>query len=83
MHTEVRTRESATPFIPSLRYQAPSPVGLEASMIHVLDKERLTTFAEPAMDWGVHKFTGNSSVVWDTAPGYLSVATTDASSLPP
>ena len=48
---------------------SPSPVGLEGAMVAVIEKERDNSFASSHQDWSTHRFKGNSSVVFDTAPG--------------
>lgn len=46
---------------------APSPIGLESAMTLGVLKPYFDTFMPQS--WGMHQYTGNASVVWDTHPG--------------
>jgi len=46
---------------------APSPIGLESAMTIGVLKPYFETFMPDG--WGMHRFGGNASVVWDTHPG--------------
>lgn len=46
---------------------APSPVGLESAMTLGVLKPYFDSFMPKT--WGMHQYTGNASVVWDTHPG--------------
>ena len=46
--------------------EAPSPIGLEASMTEGVLSPRFATFAPP--QWKAHRFVGNAGLVWDTHP---------------
>jgi endoglucanase len=46
---------------------APSPVGLESAMTLGVLKPYFDSFMPKS--WGMHQYTGNAGVVWDTHPG--------------